>query len=75
MLDLQNNRSEGVLLSEVDLGGNVGAFAMVSEHRGYVVVADDASFVNSVRGLTWLRDRCRHRCRGLRAGLHRRLGH
>ena len=50
VLDLQNNRSEGVLLSEVDLGGDAGAFAMVSQDRGYVVVADDASFVNSVRG-------------------------
>ncbi len=50
VLDLQNNRSEGVLLSEGDLGGDVGAFAMVSQDRGYAVVVD-ASFVNSVRGI------------------------
>ena len=51
VLDLQNNRTEGILLSEAELGGNVGAVAMLSQDRGYVVVSD-TSFVNSVKGFT-----------------------
>ncbi len=49
VLDLQNNRTEGILLGEADLGGNAGAFAMLSEDRGYMVVSD-TSFVNHLKG-------------------------
>ncbi len=48
VIDLANLRSEGVVLGEMVLGGNLGSLAMVSDDEGYVVVTD-ASFVNVVK--------------------------
>ena len=45
VIDLTNLRSEGVVLGEMALGGNLSSLAMVSDDEGYVVVLD-ASFVN-----------------------------
>ena len=36
VVDLQNNRTDGVVMGESDLGGNIGALAMVSENRRLV---------------------------------------
>ena len=48
VIDLVNLRSEGVVLGETDLGGNLSSLAMVSDDEGYVVVLD-ASFANAVK--------------------------
>ena len=48
MIDLANLRSEGVVIGEMALGGNLSFLAMVSDDEGYVVVLD-ASFVNIVK--------------------------
>ena len=48
VIDLANLRSEGVVLGEMALGGNLSSLAMVSDDEGYVVVLD-ASFVNAVK--------------------------
>ncbi len=48
VIDLANLRSNGVVLGEETLGGNLSSLAMVSDDEGYVVVLD-ASFVNVVK--------------------------
>ncbi len=48
VIDLANLRSDGVVLGEMALGGNLSSMAMVSDDEGYVVVLD-ASFVNVVK--------------------------
>lgn len=48
VIDLANLRSEGVVLGEMALGGNLSSLAMVSDDEGYIVVLD-ASFVNVVK--------------------------
>ena len=48
VIDLTNLRSEGVVLGEMALGGNLSSLAMVSDDEGYVVVLD-ASFANIVK--------------------------
>ena len=48
VIDLANLRSEGVVLGEEILGGNLSSLAMVSDDEGYVVVLD-ASFANIVK--------------------------
>lgn len=48
VIDLANLRSEGVVIDEMALGGNLSSLAMVSDDEGYVVVLD-ASFVNAVK--------------------------
>ena len=48
VIDLANLRSDGVVIGEMALGGNLGSLAMVSDDEGYVVVTD-ASFVNAVK--------------------------
>ncbi len=48
VIDLANLRSDGVVLGEMALGGNLSSLAMVSDDEGYVVVLD-ASFVNVVK--------------------------
>ncbi len=48
VIDLTNLRSDGVVLGEMALGGNLSSLAMVSDDEGYVVVLD-ASFVNAVK--------------------------
>jgi DNA-binding beta-propeller fold protein YncE len=47
VVDLEEDRTLGVQLSEAELGGDVGALAMRTSSIGYVVVAD-ASFTNSL---------------------------
>lgn len=48
VIDLANLRSDGVVLGEMALGGNLSSMAMISDDEGYVVVLD-ASFVNVVK--------------------------
>ncbi len=48
VIDLASLRSDGVVLGEMALGGNLSSLAMVSDDEGYVVVLD-ASFVNVVK--------------------------
>lgn len=48
VVDLAQNRSLGVGVGEVTLGGNAGPLAMSSDSTGYVVVSD-ASFTNSIK--------------------------
>ena len=48
VIDLANLRSDGVVLGEMALGGNLSSLTMVSDDEGYVVVLD-ASFVNVVK--------------------------
>ena len=48
VIDLENLRSDGVVLGEGTFGGNLSSLAMVSDDEGYVVVLD-ASFVNVVK--------------------------
>ena len=55
VVDLETDRTEGVVIGEAELGGDVGALALVSDTQGYVVVSD-ASFVNSVKRFN-LRDK------------------
>lgn len=53
VIDLENLTSEGILLDEAVLGGNIWSLAMISNDDGYVVVADE-NWVNTVKrfGLT-----------------------
>ena len=48
VIDLANLRSDGVVLGEMALGGNLLSLAMVADDEGYVVVLD-ANFVNAVK--------------------------
>ncbi len=48
VVDLAQNRSLGMGVSEATLGGNAGPFAVSSDSTGYVVVSD-ASFTNSIK--------------------------
>ena len=48
VIDMANLRSDGVVLGEMALGGNLSSLAMVSDDEGYVVVLN-ASFVNVVK--------------------------
>ena len=48
VIDLANLRSDGVVLGEMALGGNLSSMTMVSDDEGHVVVSD-ASFVNVVK--------------------------
>ena len=48
VVNLKSNTTEGIQLSEGELGGNVGALAMVSQEVGFVVVSD-ASFANALK--------------------------
>ena len=48
VIDLANLKSDGVVLGEMALGGNLSSLAMVSDDEGYVVVLD-ANFVNAVK--------------------------
>ena len=48
VIDLANLRSDGVVLGEMALGGNLSSLAMVSDDEGYVVVLD-ANFANIVK--------------------------
>lgn len=48
MIDLANLRSEGIVLGEMALGGNLSSLTMVSDSEGYVVVTD-ANFANAVK--------------------------
>ncbi len=47
VIDLANRETEGILLDESAIGGNLGTLAMVSDSEGYLIVTD-ASFSNSV---------------------------
>jgi hypothetical protein len=49
VIDLGNLATEGVVMGEAALGGNVNALSMFSDTRGYVVISD-ANFANLVRG-------------------------
>ena len=48
VVDLLALKTNGLVITEETLGGNVGAITMVSDLEGYVVVSD-ASFTNSLR--------------------------
>lgn len=48
VIDLGARETEGILVDESTIGGNVGGIAMVSDSRGYVVVSD-ATFANFVK--------------------------
>jgi len=47
VVDLATTSTDGVALTEAQLGGDVGALAMVSDAKGYVVISDP-SFANNV---------------------------
>jgi len=49
VIDLENLKSDGVIMSEAELGGNLNALTMSSDNKGYVVVSD-ANFANLVIG-------------------------
>ncbi len=49
VIDLANLESEGIVIGEGALGGNLNSLAMSSDNRGYVVVSD-ANFANLVKG-------------------------
>ena len=44
VVDASQRAVEGVALDDDDVGGNIGALAMASEHLGYVVVSDEDFF-------------------------------
>ncbi|MDA0709608.1 MAG: EF-hand domain-containing protein [bacterium] len=48
VIDLDKLTSEGVVVGEAQLGGNVNSVVMVQKNKGYVVVSD-ANFANLVR--------------------------
>ena len=48
IVDTAENRSLGPGINEAELGGEVGAIAMSSDTRGYVVLGD-SSFSNSIK--------------------------
>jgi DNA-binding beta-propeller fold protein YncE len=48
VVNLKTNSTEGIQLGEGELGGNVGALAMVSQNVGFVVVSD-ATFANVLK--------------------------
>lgn len=47
-VDLRTRRTDGVLMGETSLGGNVGSLALVDTSRAYVVVSDQ-TFANAVK--------------------------
>lgn len=49
VIDLANLKSDGVVIGETVLGGNLNSLVMVSDNKGYVVVSD-ANFANLVVG-------------------------
>lgn len=49
VIDLGNLKSDGIVIGEAELGGNLNFLAMASDNKGYVVVSD-ANFANLVKG-------------------------
>ncbi len=50
VIDLVNLRSEGIVLDEATVGGNLSSLVMASDNEGYAVVTDE-NFVNTVKRL------------------------
>ena len=50
VIDLENRRSEGIVLDEATAGGNLSSLVMTSDNDGYAVVTDE-KFVNTVKRL------------------------
>ena len=48
VVDLSTFQTEGLMLSETELGGDVGPLTMWSDNEGYIVMTDE-NFANSVR--------------------------
>ena len=48
VVDLANLRSEGIVLDEATVGGNLSSLVMASDNDGYAVVTDE-NFVNTVK--------------------------
>ena len=73
VVDLENLRSEGIVIGEIALGGNTNSLAMISDNKGYVVVSD-ANFVNEVKIFDLTRQSVSSRLSGVSGGYIPDLG-
>ncbi len=73
VIDLENLRSDGVVLGEGTFGGNLSSLAMVSDDEGYVVVLD-ASFANIVKRFNFATESVSSPLDGLTGGFVPSLG-
>ena len=73
VVDLENLRSEGIVIDEIALGGNTNSLAMISDNKGYVVVSD-ANFVNEVKIFDLTRQSVSSRLSGVSGGYIPDLG-
>ncbi len=73
VIDLENLRSDGVVLGEGTFGGNLSSLAMVSDDEGYVVVLD-ANFANIVKRFNFATESVSSPLDGLTGGFVPSLG-
>ena len=73
MIDLANLRSEGIVLDEATVGGNLSSLVMASDNEGYAVVTDE-NFVNTVKRLDLETQSVLRRLDGLSGGFVPGLG-
>ena len=73
MIDLDNLISEGILLDETVLGGNIWSLAMVTDDDGYVVVADE-NWANTVKRIDLVTQSVSQGLDGLSGGFVPALG-
>jgi hypothetical protein len=73
VIDLANLESEGIVIGEVALGGNLNSVAMSSDSRGYVVVSN-ANFANLVKGFDLVTKSVSENLSGISGGFVPSLG-
>ena len=73
VIDLANLRSEGIVLDEATVGGNLSSLVMASDNEGYAVVTDE-NFVNTVKRLDLETQSVLRRLDGLSGGFVPGLG-
>jgi len=73
VIDLANLESEGIVIGEVALGGNLNSLVMSSDSRGYVVVSD-ANFANLVKGFDLVTKSVSENLSGISGGFVPSLG-
>ena len=73
VIDLVNLRSEGIVLDEATVGGNLSSLVMASDNEGYAVVTDE-KFVNTVKRLNLTAQTASQGLDGLSGGFVSGLG-
>ncbi len=73
VIDLENQRSEGIVLDEATAGGNLSSLVMTSDNDGYAVVTDE-KFVNTVKRLNLTAQTASQGLDGLSGGFVSGLG-